>query len=140
MTIEGLLATTYRALGIDAEHQLKGPVPAGTQHVTIGVTLAFPEYSRRVVWAEKAFANKGELRDALAAQAADPDDPNPLPRALVTFTPLDTLVELESLDYNPVTGLEIGGEISHSFDAEDFAETIAAVGARFVDDLFDERD
>lgn len=58
------------------------------------------------VFMDRGFADRESALGALAAQAADPEDPNPLPSLWLDRDAAEPA--LETMDYNPVSGLEIG--------------------------------
>jgi hypothetical protein len=132
MDTQAQLEKTYEALGITtAEDKLKDAIPAAATVVTLGIG----EFDGvRRIWAEKSFATDEAMRDALASQAGDRDDPNPLPAACVEFALSDRGIQLCTLNYNAVSGLDVGFEFEILLDAS--SADSAAAGAEFLDELF----
>jgi hypothetical protein len=130
------LETIYLALGIERdEDKLKEELPKDARLLTIGV---WERDGEKLVWLERSFKDEEELRATLAAQAANPDDPNPLPAAVAKISQVsdsETQIELKSLDYNPVTGLVLGEE-AYAFISSGDEDEDRNAGDAFLEDLF----
>ena len=141
MDTKALLEMTYRALRIERpEDKLKGELPAGTTVVTLlAYTSEIGGGGEPRLCATGTFADLDSLTETLGNQAADPQDPNPLPTAVVTFDEEGELILLESLDYNPVFGLDTGIVAAYALSFTGSEEESRELGDGFLADLFEER-
>jgi len=128
-------------LGISRDEDgLAGGLPAETTHITFG---AFERDGKRFVWLEKCFPSEQDMRATLAAQAGDPDDPNPLPVGVAVLdcgsAAAPGEVQLSLIEYNPVSGLDYGSEGWVWAESMSPREELDAASDTILSAIFDER-